>query len=328
MNKMLLKMLSRVYRNEAGDDDGSGGGAIGTGNNDRVALLNSIGDNADRERGADFLDVNDDGTTAEFSAPAPLEIDPEEQADLDNQAAEQARLEAEQAAQQDQYQEPAKIIRKVNGQEVEITDDLITKAQKIAAADQYLAEASRLRAELAAQATKPAAQQNPVENDLASIARAIQMGTEEEAVAALRSLIPQSPSIDDFASKIDERLNFNTAYSQFCTEYKDIVSDPRLFKLAQEEDQRLTAAGDTRSYAERFTAIGEDLRKWKQPVAAPVNPMAEKEARKAAAPSTPKAAGGKHAAAVEEEKEESVSDTIARMAQSRGGPQWMNGASR
>jgi hypothetical protein len=326
MNKLLSKMMSRVYRAPAGDDDGSGEGgeAVGTGNDARIAMLNSIGDNADRERGEDFADVNDDGSTSRFSAPDSLVDDAEAQAEADSQAAEEARLAAEQAAADDQ---PQRIMRKVNGQEIEITDDLIIKAQKIAAADQYLADASRIRNE-AAKSHQAAAQASEVDDDLASVARAIQMGSEEEAVAALRKLIPKSPSPDDFVNKIDERLTFNAAYSTFCTKYEDIMGDPRLRKLAEDEDAALTAAGDTRSYAERFTAIGEGLRKWKQPAAVTVDLLAEKQARKAAAPSTPKSAGGKRADTIEEEKEESVSDTIAKIAQSRGGPQWMGGASR
>lgn len=323
LSNFAQNVLFRATLRMGDGDEDDGGEAVGTGNDARVALLNSIGDNADRERGDEFADVEDDGSTSQFAKPAPTEVDEEDEAAAQAEATEAARLAAEQAAAETDA--PAKIVRKVNGQDLEITDELLVKAQKIAAADQYLAEASRIRNE--AKGTAPAEQEITVDDDLASVARAIQMGTEEEAVAALRKLIPKGPSVDDFSRKIDERLTFNTAYAAFCTDYKDIMGDPRLRKLAEDEDAALTKAGDTRTYAERFTAIGEGLRKWKQPEAA-ADPLAVKEARKAAAPSVPKAAGGKHATAVEEEKEESASETIAKMAQSRGGPQWLNGAAR
>lgn len=323
-NEIVKNLLIRA-KLRLGDGDDESGEAVGTGNDARVALLNSIGDSADRERGEEFNDVNDDGTTSAFeTSPAPEE-DPEEVAAREAEATELARIQAEQEAVE-QVATPAKIVRKVNGQDMEISDDLLVRAQKIAAADQFLAEAKRLRDEQAGHKAAPVEEVD----DLASIARAIQMGTEEEAVAALRKLQVKSPSSDDFSHKIDERLSFNAAYSQFCSEFQDIVSDPRLKKMAEEADIDLINKGDTRPYAERFAQIGKELREWKTGGTAPVAKaeVQNKVERKAAAPVAPKTASSKHVSAVEEETEESASDVISKMAAARGGPQWMSNASR
>lgn len=317
MSKLLRNMLGRVIG--AGPDE-EGGEAVGTGNDARVALLNSIGDNADRERGDDLADVNDDGSTSAFLKP---DVDPEAQAEQ----AENDRLAAEVAAASFNEQTPAKIVRKINGVDTEITDEMITKAQKVGSADVFLSEAKRLRDELEGK-QRQAANVEEVDTDLASIARAIQMGTEEEAVAALRKLQTKVPSPDDLSKKIDERLTFNDAYQKFTTEYKDIVGDPVLKKLAEEADETLLRQGDTRPYYARYSEIGDSLRNWltaKGATKVDEDALPSKQERKAAAPAVPKTAQGRSASAVEDEKEESVADTIAAMAAQRGGPQWMNG---
>ena len=305
----------------AGGDNTSG--AIGTGNDARVALLDALGDANDRGRADELANVNDDGTTEQFVAPTP----DESTGDQEQQQFDQLRTQ-ELAEESIAHTPNERIIRKINGVETEITDELIAKAQKIGAADVYLAEAKRLREQLAQPAPQKPVQ---VEDDLAEVARAIQMGTEEEAVAALRKLTSRSPSQDDLSRKIDERLIFNEAYGKFCTEFSDIVGDPRLHRMAQDADTDLIRRGDTRSYAERFTAIGNDLRAWVNSKAAPATASeqrADKVERKAAAPSVPKATGGKHVVQSEQEEDESPSEVIRRMAERRGGPQWMNGGSR
>jgi hypothetical protein len=338
MNKLLWKLLTGAGLNMyATDDTGGGGGAeggeaVGSGNDARVAMLNSIGDNADRERGEEFQEFDDAGNVTDFTAPPPVVAEEdaeaiaaaaEAQAEADRAAAEQAALTSEAP--------PQKIMRKVNGEEIEITDDLLVKAQKIASADTYLAEAKRLRQNLATQ--KPSEQDvssTAVETDLASIVRAIQMGTEEEAIEAVRKLVPKGPSSDDLARKIDERLTFNDAYTKFQNDYADIMADPILRSLAEQRDAALVKQGDARPYYERFKDSGDYVRSWRETVASPKQvdaaPAVTKLERKAAAPAVPKAAMGKSAQAVQEEKEESASDVIAAMARQRGGPQWMNGA--
>lgn len=308
------------------------GSVEGTGNDARVAMLNQIADQNDVGGADDLQNINDDGTTEAFAfqhsdgenEPLKDEIVPDADAAeaIDNLAQE--------------VDEEERFTVKVNGKEMQLTrDELIARAQKVESADQYLAEAARLRNEQATKA-KPSVQdaepQVQADDDLAII-RAIQMGTEEEAVAALRTLrnSQKSLSTDDISRTIDERLTFNEAIGKFRAEYSDIANDPYLNKLALETDAQLLANGDRRSYYERYQEIGESLRGWAKGVAkryapeqAVASPQADKVNRKAAAPAVPKGQSQKTATSVEEEREESTSDVIANIAKSRGGPQWMN----
>lgn len=317
-------------------EDAGGEEAVGSGNDARVALLNSIADGYDEARAEELLSINDDGTTEPFTFQQPggveTPLENEEAVDEDAQA-EIARLAAE-SGQDPEPQPVQKHKIKVNGREIELTyEELVARAQKVETADVYLAEASRLRNELAAQ-PKPPVQDVPVpsvEDDLA-IARAIQMGTEEEAVAALQKLRQSQKSLspDDISRTIDERLTFNEAISKYRAEFSDVVTDPVLNKLALELDAQLIANGDRRPYYDRYKDVGTQVRNWavenaKKFAPAQEQPQANKLARKAATPTPPKAQSQKAPTTVEQEREESTSDIIAGIAKSRGGPQWMNG---
>ncbi len=339
INKLLLSMLLAcgAVRGDGGDDNvnsegiqvNENGEVIGNNNDSRVSILDRIADNADQLRGEEFVNIVDidKGITEPFMV---QNAEGDQQTLEDNEAA--AALEAAEAASVGQTALP-KI--KVNGQEVDLTPDMIAKAQKIAAADVYLAEAAKLRNDLAKQAApaQPAAVPDQSE-DLVALARAIQMGSEEEAVDALRKLQkPQGPSQDEVARTIDERMNFHNALNKYRENYADIVSDPVLNKLAQQRDEEFLRAGDNRPYYERYAAIGDELRSWvaskggqtqQKPPA--VAAQTSKEARKAAAASTPNTASVKSPSPPQDEGEESVQDVISKMAAARGGPQSMFGA--
>jgi hypothetical protein len=322
-----MKIRKFVFR--APEDDGASAGGestqetIGTGNDARLALLNGINDTLDAERADELAHVNDDGTTEPFQAAAPDVVDPE-----DDPTASPANAEEPAAAA------PAKIKIKVNGRELELTqEELIARAQKVESADEYLRTAK--------QTAKPAPVAQPSQEELQrqqdeedrALVRAIQMGTEEEATAAIRKLKSQTstrPSIstDDVSRTVDERLAFNASLTAFRTEYKDIVTDPFLNKLALDRDAELLAAGDARPYAERYTEIGETLRAWKSSLAKDVHPavsdQTKKEEKKALAPKVPTAAAGKQKPAPQEDDtDESPSSVIQAMREKRGGPQWM-----
>jgi hypothetical protein len=319
------------------DGTNENGEASGTGNDARVAMLNRINDANDEMRADEFESINDDGTTEKFVVRAAagddealtddIVADPEADAEI-------ARLAAETGAPEEQ---PQMITRKVNGRDITLSlDDWLARASKVEAADQYLREASSLRNEQLQKAKAPA-QADPepeptVDDDLA-IARAIQMGTEEEAVAALRTLRQPRPSLtkDDVARTIDERLTFNGAIQRYREEFADVVGDPVLNQMALDADKRLLAAGDTRPYMERYTEIGTSIRDWSNKLVASRAPKPTTTAaptkleRKAAATPAPKAASQKTVSSVEEEADESTASVIANIAKSRGGPQWMNG---
>jgi len=308
-----------------GSDDGE---TIGTNNDARLRLLDQINDNNDRDRAEELRLVNDDDTTEPFQAePAPdTNVDPEPSPD--------PQPEPEPVALA-----PAPKI-KVNGEEVELTPELIAKAQKIASGDKYLEDAA-LAARQPAKA-QPSVDPEPSppadagvkpgsEEDLALI-RAIQMGTPEEAYAALQKLRQPQISIETIGRIADERLNFNTAIDWFDNEYADLVSDPDLHAMVLRKDSQLVKEGDKRSYKERYKDIGDEVRKWRDDLvkkftpAPAADPLKTKEERKAQAPQVPVAASAKSRPAVqEEEKDESPSVVIANMAKARGGPQWARG---
>lgn len=341
------RLFARLYRKpddgdgESGSeqvvDSSAGSGAIGTGNDDRIARLAAINDANDRANAEELADVTDDGKTIPFVAPI------DEDADVVPVV-----VAIEEETTPVVEEEPAtpvekKFKLKVNGKELELTEaEVIARAQKVESADQYLADAKRAVAPPA-----PAPVAGPTEEELRAareledraIVRAIQMGTEEEALTAIRQLSARQarPSVtaDDVSLAIDQRLVFNEAISQFRKDFSDIAGDPVLYQLAQQRDDALIESGDKRPYAERYAQIGKELRSWKEglaPKSAETAPevlkdtsLADKKARKEAAPKTPVAATGKVKQVVEEEDngEENPSDVIRNMQKQRGGPAWM-----
>lgn len=339
------RLFARLYRKpaeEGGDagepavDSSAGSGAIGTGNDDRVAMLARINDANDRANADELADVTDEGKTVPFVAPIDEEADP----------AIEATTEEEVPVVEETLPvaEPKKFKLKVNGKEIELTEEeVIARAQKVESADEYLALAKRA-ATPTETTPKPAA---PTQEELRAaqeledraIVRAIQMGTEEEALAAIQKLTARQarPSItaDDVSLVIDQRLVFNEAISQFRKDFADVANDPILNQLALQRDDALVEAGDRRPYGERYKQIGEELRAWKEslvpkPTAAVDDPvkdtsMADKKAKKDSAPKTPTAATAKVKQVVPEEEdgEEDPSIVIRNMQKQRGGPAWM-----
>lgn len=350
---MTRKLLNRYYRpaedggDLGGDDSSAGSGAIGTGNDARIALLNAIGDSADGLRAEDLADINDDGSTSEFQVQRPdgeLE-DLAEPAPKDTTTPEPDEPSPLDTAQM--------ITRKVNGKLVSKSlEEWLVDAQKVNAADEYLQDASRIRKELRlepeVQAPKPVAPTLTPEElsaqrreRLRQRVRAIQMGTEEEAISAFEEMENAAArptlTVEDVGRVADERLKFNTAISEFNKSYSDLVSNPQLHQMVLETDAKLIAAGDKRPYAERYKEVGDSVRAWRDnliksvapaaadPVPDNVTTLDQRRAAKAAAPQAPKAAGKVAAPKVEADDDEDVSSVIAGMAKSRGGPQWMQG---
>jgi hypothetical protein len=351
--KMTRKLLNRLFA-AMGDDGGdagggnapSGGDAIGTGNDARIALLNQIGDSYDELRAEDLADITDDGSTEPFKVQRP---DGEEEPLV-------GEPEVAAPEPEDRGLDTAQMItRKVNGKLVtKPLEDWLVDASKVNAADEYLQDAARarkqaLQPEPEAQAPQQPAPQRPDPQEVAQrerdqrrqLARAIQMGTEEEAVAALETLqnMSRTPTltVEDVGRVADERLKFNTAISTFNKDFSDLVSNPQLHAMVLKADQELISQGDKRPYAERYTDIGNQVRAWRDDLiksVAPTAPAAEptapasldqRRAAKAAAPKAPTAASKTAQAPVEDNDDEDVGSVIASMAKARGGPQWARG---
>ncbi len=340
--RFLLAPFLPMYVDDpdaGGADDGasqiSGADTIGTGNAARLALLDRINDGNDSTRADEFQDVNDDGSTAAFVAP---KTDDEEVDDETIEADVVAPVTEDSVA-------PAIPKLKVNGVEMDLTPELIEKAQKIASADKYLEDAvTRSKATPAPapaiKETAPLPSPEDVEkerlNEELALVRAIQMGTEEEAVVALRKIRstqrPDSLTADDVGRIADERLTFNTAIEWFNTEYADLIEDTNLHAMVLRKDDEAVRSGDKRSYRERYKAIGDEIRGWRDgvvakhapaPAAAPAPVANPKDVRKANAPAVPVAANARQKPAADnDEPDESTATVIAKMAQARGGPQW------
>jgi hypothetical protein len=341
----LLKMILTpfLFMSHVDVEYDEQGNVIGTGNDARVKLLNQIGDNADRIRGEEFYEEDDAGNRSEFTfSDNETTTEEEEKSEQEVEEEHESTQVDETGSQPQLTTPPAKYKIKVNGVEKEVSiEEVLSIAQKVESADQYLREAANLNQE-AKKLANPQAKQQPQpkveELDDVSLARTLQMGSEEEAAAAIRSLRKPSLSQDDLAKTVDERLNFQMAVQWFNSEFNDITSDPVLNQLAINQDNVMRANGDNRPYKVRYAEIGKSIRGWVESKTgksqtAPEDTtetvkqdtLTSKKAKKANAPQVPKAAHGKVETPVEEEEEESVQDTIAKMAQSRGGPQWLRG---
>jgi hypothetical protein len=339
---LIKKHFARLYRIDEPGDDG-GGEAVGTGNDARVAFLNQIADANDADRKDELASVNDDGTTSEFELDDATRQElarAEEEANQEDPEEKQAEEKPLEPVQEHPQAKTYKL--KVNGVEREFTEEqMVERARKVEAADEYLREAARLKREAEQLNTRevPPRESGRTEADLLeerrALVRAIQMGDEEEAMAALEKLQqPQRPALnaEELARTVDERLTFNDAINRFKSEYADVLSDPVLRNLALSTDQSLVAKGDKRGYWERYKAIGDDIRAWRSGLVKPAaeeqpaapDQSADRQQRKAAAPQPPKPANSRApAAAREDEGEEDPREVIANIAKARGGPQWM-----
>jgi len=360
MSKLLKSIFLHAGLRTGDGDDGESqansnlktndetGEVEGSGNAARLALLNSINDRNDEARAEELMEIQEDGSTAPFKVDSAE--DEEERAAREAQETEEARQAAEAAAKAEESaaskpndKSSEKIVRVINGKEVEITDDMIAQFLKQQTSTDEVAEQQRRQAaQQAYQEALTARQEEAKKRDL-DIVRAIQLGTEEEALAALQMLKQETkPDLTSVDQLLDEKLKIKDATAKFAADYPDIVADPVLMQWAIQADIQLQQDGDKRSHSERYSAIGNNIRQWlnskvpqqQKSTEAPAasTPAVEvnsaKQQSKAAAPAFPKSAGGKHSPVVEEETEESVQDVIAEMAKKRGGPQWMNGQSR
>jgi len=238
----------------------------------------------------------------------------------------------EPAEEETPSQEAKKYKIKVNGRDLELTEaELIARAQKVEAADAYLQEAARAKAEVEALRN-----QQPSREDVASVAhpnddeedaalvRAIQMGTEDEAKAALRKIREQSSVKQaDVVQAIDARIAWRQAAEQFHKDYPDIANDDLLRQLAAGLDAALVQQGDKRPYAERYKAIGDQLRGKLNAWRAASGEESRREAKIAAKESVknpPKQASRKVAAEVEEDIDDDTDNRnyIRKEAERRG----------
>lgn len=205
---------------------------------------------------------------------------------------------------------------KVNGVEREVSEEeLIALGQKVASADEYLKSA----AEAVKNASKLdlADKEDPakVEEDDLALARALQMGSEEDAAKAIRQLRarPSEVTPDAVVRAVDERLTFRKAADWFNDEYKELLSDPILKSLVYQKDAELAEREPTLSYTDRLKRVGDEVREWVGKVR---TPKSDKLTRKASVAPVP-VASGRQQVASDDEGEEDPEKVIAEMAKGR-----------
>ena len=285
-------------------------GAVGTQNDARLAMYDQIADYNESAKADEFEDVTDDmyanpaGTGGEDSdaesASDRLDV---QDSGVDDESVADSRTDDDDRASLPRL--------KVNGQDVEITPELIAHAQKIAAADEYLAQASRLY-KSASTANEPS--QDAPEVDDAALARAIQMGTEDEAIAAiqkLRTSLPQGEIEAIVERKLASR-DTQTDADRFKSTYKDLMANSDAREAVWAFDTLYANDGEAPTY-ERFEKAAKQVMKLRGDTSG----LEEKAERKAQA-RRPVIGQSARPAPPPPEREENVRDVIAEMARSRG----------
>jgi hypothetical protein len=299
MNRLLARMLGRLYREENPDDAGGAGGGLPDGArysyHDRAAWLEQIAatteDDLTLGTGTHDVEVranpNPDGLSDEALAQQQAA-----QAEIDRQAEEDAAALAAQQAAASTTGDDQMVTLIVDGKEVtrplsEVLDAGKRYLQKDMTADERLVEATRILKEANEKFGKPQPAERPsealpVEDDDAALARAIQLGSDEEARAAIAKL-RKSGRTDDtsITSMIDARIEFREAAAWVNTEYKDLLTDPLLGGVFMQKETEARKAGDKRPYRDLYKEIGDGLRKWRDGLAPKVDPLQDKESRKA-----------------------------------------------
>lgn len=301
MNRLLASLLGRLYRDENVGDAGGGPSTedgVRYAFHDRAAWLEQIASSTEDDQKFG-TGTYDDGGAADASQPAGQDGETEEerlareQAEADAAAsAADAAADAHAATQQADDQMVTLI---VDGKEVqkrlsEVLDAGKRFLQKDMTADERLVEATRILKEAKELNTGKVAQpaeaspSKPVqgEDDDAALARAIQLGSDEEARAAIGKL-RNNGRVDDqsITSMIDARIEFREAASWVQSEYKDLLEDPVLGGIFLSKEAEARSSGDKRSYRDLYKDIGDGLRKWKEGLVPKQDPTQDKNDRKA-----------------------------------------------
>jgi hypothetical protein len=323
----MREQLNLDTSDNARADEGSntGGNTVGTQNASRLAMFERMADASEAVRAKEGEVFEPIDADVDPNAPAGNPNAPEDPrtiaARLGVPFDQEDEVDVDVAAAKVEHPEPAKPEDKhkvkINGAEVELTTaELIAKASKVASADVYLQQAKEAadRALALRDNREPSKDVHAVEEDDLALARAVQMGTEEEAAQAIRALRAKAPSIDVdvLAAQIEAKRSFQEAGNWVKTEYSDLAADPDLWNMFLLRDQQMVAAQDGRAYKDRYKAIGDELRAKFKPGAA------SKEQRKSATVLSLPTASARVAKPAEDDTEESPSSVVAQMARARG----------
>lgn len=268
--------------------------------------------------------------SGEFDGDIDQDIDPEDP-------------DADQVALQTSPPAPSVVKVKVDGQELEVTEDeLVRTYQKNAAADRRLEEAAatlreanrrlaladeQLQAQTQQQHSAPAAT-DELQAEVKTVLAKMYGGDEDGAAEALTSLLAKTrggdqptpaPAIDldQLTLQIQENMSIDTAFAAVKADYPDLISDPDLEALTASKVSRAIASGAPRaqaildSAAEVYRLIGKEPQGRSKP---PTTGRMDNKQRL----DLVKPASGV-AATRSTPTEENVSDVIAEMANRRLG---------
>ncbi|CAB3731025.1 hypothetical protein [Paraburkholderia rhynchosiae] len=305
MNRLLARMLGRLYREENPDDAGGGPSAedgVRFAFHDRAAWLEQIAGTTEHDQQFGTGTHDDDASAA--SAGGEDETDEEraarEQAEAEAAAAaggehqtDEERAAAAAAAAAAANEDDQMVTLIVDGKEVqrplsEVVDAGKRYLQKDMTADERIAEATRILKEAKELNTgKPQPAERPsdalqAEDDDAALARAIQLGSDEEARAAIAKLRKGGRTDDhSITSMIDARIEFRETAAWVKDEYKDIFADPLLSGVFMQKEADARAQGDSRPHRDLYKEIGDGLRKWRNGLAPKQDAIQDKVDRKA-----------------------------------------------
>lgn len=307
MNRLLARLLGRLYRDENPDDAGAAGAEEGVryAFHDRAAWLEQIAGTTEDDVQFGTGTHDDDAAADEANAGGADdasshdgETDEERAAREEAEAAEREAAEAA-AREKQSGEQMVKLI--VDGKEVErplseVLDAGRRYLQKDMTADERIAEATRILNEAkklntgSPQPTERPSEPLQGEDDDAALARAIQLGSDEEARAAIAKLRKSGRTDDQsITSMIDARIEFREAAAWVQSEYKDILADPVLGDVFMRKEQEARNGGDTRPHRDLYKEIGDGLRKWKDGLTPKTDPIQDKVDRKASVTTVPAA---------------------------------------
>lgn len=283
----------------------------------RNAMLAEIAAKAKEERDRELAD---NGHEVVDTSKAPKEVKEEEKAE--EEADEEVSAETDdKEVVEEKKPEPDFVEIKVDGEirkveKEKIVDAGIRALQKESTADKRLEEATRLLREVQTKYAAPQAD-SPSQWDDETVEYAIQHGDEQQKAYAEQLKKERQAAIpDQIAARVMSQIEAKSAAEWFANEFKDIVEDPYLFRLAVEAENDALKAGDTRPHKERFKQFGETLRAWKGG-SSTQDGLAQKQEHKAQKVVSLQTASVKKSAP-QEPKPKTTSDKIEEMRKARG----------
>lgn len=304
------------------------------GNVERNNMVAEIAERARKERDEELKAAGHEVVDTSGKEEVKEEVKGDEDAlqQEETKATEEVKEEAKEEIKAEVKEEPKpETVRiKVDGEEREVPKDKIYDAgiramQKESTADKRLEEATRLLREIEQKYAQPQEkkQEPPSQWDDATVAYALEHGTEEQKAYAISLLRGRGDTTQEDLQKVKQEavktvldtVDFRDASQWFLSEYKDIASDPYLIQLASVAEDKARASGDQRTRKELYKQIGDDLRKWKGGIT-PAQSMEEKKEQKSKIINLPAASVKKSTPA--EAKPKTTSDIIEEMRKKRG----------